>query len=613
MPALNITTTMDITIDNFQEHVPSRIYWRGEEYYAGRAVTSLHKTSDGRWHATVSGTDDYNVYITIRDNGSLSWKCDCPYDGPMCKHVVATLLAMRERGLGTLHDEDEYIEDVEWEENEFEEDDYEEEWDDEDDYEDEDNQAEVDNNASAASDNELDRLIAVANKDDLADFLRLRASEDPALRNALINLIKSRYITPNKEDNTDYAKMVHHALQSCVRTQRTRYDYIDETDWDDVADKAYKLVEMGDKLLLAGNALAAVTIAVKVLETIDEMMDDSLMYDEDADIGGACEAAGNLLLKAINAPSLGNDQRRATIARVRKLTASELENYGYYDFSDLINQLSAKALDGDDAIALLNDMIADARNYQKDSYVLQKINLLDKLGRTRERDATIDEHIHIPLVRELRMNELTAAGRYADALRVIADGITEAQSDSPRGSAHDWLAHKMEVLGLMGDTAAQTDVARQLFLSGRDTMEYYHKLKQLVPAQQWKALLTTLLASNHKLSTEALARIYIEEKDFDQLLAMVSHIKYDRLNAIIRYAMYLRDTHSAELLQLLEHDIRDYADRNMGRDHYERLADALRVMRNLKGGREAAAALTADLCATYPRRRAMIDILRKPL
>lgn len=597
---------MSITLDNFQEFVPSRIYWRGEEYHAGHAVTSLHKTPGGGWHAKVAGSDDYNVHVTIHDNGSLSWSCDCPYDGSMCKHVVATLLAMRERGLGTQHDND-HIEDADFDDV-----------DDSDEYDG--FVSEVDHNtiiddddddSSNSVDEELEHLIAVANKDDLADFLRPRVADDPALRNALVSHIKLRYITPGKADNTDYARLVRQTLQSCVDTHHSRYnDYYEETDWDDAANQACTLVEKGEKLLLAGNARAAVTIAVEVLDTIDDMVDDSLLYDEEADIGGACEAAGDLLLKAINEPSLNAAQRRDAISRVKKLTASEIENYGYYDFSDLIRQLSEKALNGDDTIALLNDMIADARSFQKDDYVLQKINLLDKMGRTQEREATIDEYISIPRVRELRMNEHIAAKRYAEALRLIADGINQAEGNGLHGTAREWLKHKMEVFGLMGDTAAQTDVARQLFLtSGYHAMDYYHLLKQLIPAQQWKAQLAAMLAGEHDLSFDTLAKIHIEEKDFDRLMAMVSSQQYNRLDTIMRYAVYLRDTYSAELLQLLDHDIRDYAERNMGRNHYEHLADALRVMRNLKGGSTIATALAADLCATYPRRRAMIEIL----
>ena len=581
-----------IKLDNFQEFVPSRIYWRGVEYHTDHAVTSLHKTNSGKWHATVCGSEDYDVYISIHPDGRLNWECNCPYDGVICKHVVATLLTMQERGIGAPQEDDKF-EDDDFGDDDFGDADFEED--------------------AAKEDDELERLLAVANKDDLADFLRQRTSGDMALRNALVSHIKIRYIQPEEDDSTDYIDLVRKTISSCVTSHRTRYDYYDETDWDDVVYEANMLVDKGEKLLRAGNARSAVTIAIEVLESIDHVTNESIAFEEDADISGACEAAGELLLKAIDSPSLSKALQREVIDRVRRLTESELEDYDYFDFSELTHQLSVKVLDDDDAIALLDNMIDSAQSYQKEHYVHQKINLLNTLGRTQERDATIDKYIHLPQVRKLRMNEHIAAGRYADALRVIADGITQAQSDGLRGVERDWLECKLEVLELMSDTAAQIDLTRQFFLyDDYRVMDYYHKLKQLVPPQQWRAQLADLLAGEHHLSFDTLAQIHTEEKDYDQLMALVRSKQRDRLDAIIHYAVYLQCNHSAELIQLLNHDIRAYAEHNLGRNHYEHLADALRVMRNLNGGQDAATALAADLCATYPRRRAMVEILTRP-
>ena len=54
------------------------------------------KSHPGEWTATVEGTDDYNVEISMDGNEIESWYCDCPYEGEICKHVVATLLAIRD-------------------------------------------------------------------------------------------------------------------------------------------------------------------------------------------------------------------------------------------------------------------------------------------------------------------------------------------------------------------------------------------------------------------------------------------------------------------------------------------------------------------------------------
>lgn len=71
-------------------------YERGVNYHDQRRVREL--TLDGaELTATVRGTHDYEISITI-DDGVQTYFCSCPYDyAGACKHVVAVLLAANER------------------------------------------------------------------------------------------------------------------------------------------------------------------------------------------------------------------------------------------------------------------------------------------------------------------------------------------------------------------------------------------------------------------------------------------------------------------------------------------------------------------------------------
>ena len=61
-----------ITLDNFENFVPYKIWMRGEEYYETDAVSELEEISPGEWTATVEGTDDYNAvsytHLTLPTN-----------------------------------------------------------------------------------------------------------------------------------------------------------------------------------------------------------------------------------------------------------------------------------------------------------------------------------------------------------------------------------------------------------------------------------------------------------------------------------------------------------------------------------------------------------------
>ena len=49
------------------------------------------------WAADVYGMNNYLTEVTIKNGQVTEWFCDCPYDhGPICKHVVAVLFAIRD-------------------------------------------------------------------------------------------------------------------------------------------------------------------------------------------------------------------------------------------------------------------------------------------------------------------------------------------------------------------------------------------------------------------------------------------------------------------------------------------------------------------------------------
>ena len=71
---------------------------RGEAYFADDRVLSLVEHS-GKLTASVSGTEDYVVIFSVRDN-ALDYDCSCPVgaDGGFCKHCVAAGLAWLANG-----------------------------------------------------------------------------------------------------------------------------------------------------------------------------------------------------------------------------------------------------------------------------------------------------------------------------------------------------------------------------------------------------------------------------------------------------------------------------------------------------------------------------------
>lgn len=81
---------------DFDQEVHALILERGLAYFENGAVEDLNKSPDG-WTALIKGNEEYRVIIR-GEKEIEEWHCVCPYDhGPVCKHVVAALYAIREK------------------------------------------------------------------------------------------------------------------------------------------------------------------------------------------------------------------------------------------------------------------------------------------------------------------------------------------------------------------------------------------------------------------------------------------------------------------------------------------------------------------------------------
>ena len=90
-----------LTRDALRQLAGARSFERGEDYFATGQVISLVEYA-GKLTATVQGTEDYRVKLSIRD-GALDYDCTCPMgaDGAFCKHCVAVGLAWLTDAHGT--------------------------------------------------------------------------------------------------------------------------------------------------------------------------------------------------------------------------------------------------------------------------------------------------------------------------------------------------------------------------------------------------------------------------------------------------------------------------------------------------------------------------------
>ncbi|WP_456370910.1 SWIM zinc finger family protein [Thermodesulfatator atlanticus] len=80
-------------VNAFLKEVPSQIIERAKDILNKDDLLSF-KVKDGIVKATVKGNyaPFYKVEVELKDQEIIDWYCSCPYNGSVCKHVVAVVL-----------------------------------------------------------------------------------------------------------------------------------------------------------------------------------------------------------------------------------------------------------------------------------------------------------------------------------------------------------------------------------------------------------------------------------------------------------------------------------------------------------------------------------------
>lgn len=93
---------MKITIDNFEQHIPSIIVNRGKRYFLNEQVISAKfKEETNTLYSIVQGSFDYFVEVSFDKGAIVDFSCTCPYANTtqICKHIVASFFHVKSNKL----------------------------------------------------------------------------------------------------------------------------------------------------------------------------------------------------------------------------------------------------------------------------------------------------------------------------------------------------------------------------------------------------------------------------------------------------------------------------------------------------------------------------------
>jgi hypothetical protein len=553
---------IDLDEDDLRQMCTESSFDRGERYFEEGRVRITEATPT-RVKAIVSGTDDYHVEIELDEE--FSGECDCPYDWDgLCKHIVATFLAV------------------------------------------------------IRNDVEIEPLMKKSNSE-LEDTEQLLKLADPdALRSFLLSEMEQRADLRNRFKAVFGKKGDGRSLGDYKAEAESLYDdaehhgyvpYGEDIDFSSLSDLAELYIQKGD-------FLEASKIYQALSEVIADKMDD--VDDSDGNYGGEFTDSLDAFTDCIQKAGLNADGRRPYIKYLFDKYLRGDPDYFQSDYEEALDKLCSEELDWRYWKELLEPHMPGEIPSEKDwlphysamELISMKLDLHLKLGEKDDFYGLIEKYYRISDALCLRYAEkLLADGEEAKALEVAEGGVAIFEAHFTK-DLRDFLS------GIYKDSDPKKyrDTLQSLFLQSGD-WKYYGLLKTASKPEEWQERLRKILdhfaegRSTDWSSRSKLIDIYLKEKMYDQALKEVLAKK--NLPTLRQYQNDLSFRYPEQYFNAYRELIIPFADKGMGRKHYQEVVSYLKRMKCIEGYEGAVLEIIGHLRMEHRRKPAFIDEMKE--
>jgi len=587
-----------MNIYNFKKHISSEIYHRGKDYYKNGNVTDIQKLENNRWIAEVEGNyDDYNVEIHLDDLGNVkNYTCNCPYDGDICKHVVATLLEIKEDlDLQNIEDYDDPIHSSQILQK--------------------DTDLPISVHKPQKPIKEWEVVLIEISDQDLRNFVHHHAKHNQEFQDTLvINLSKAQKVI-----NTEKYKKI---IENRFYEESNNFGFIEYEDVDNVIDPINDLLAKAEEFLSQNDLHETFSIASAVAMTCISNIQN--VDDSNGEFGDAISQSIDFIDKTLEKSTdeiLSNEIFEWLYLQVQN---KDYNDYGcgdelestFYKWSNNPSRLEKAYLFIDQQIKILENEKKWTNNYRITELLKFKRMLLTKNGKTTEADQIINENLHLNDFRQIKINEALTNKDYKIAIEHICQGIQQAEKENHPGTLYRYKTQLFKIYTKLNDQKNIRKIAKELYFDGPHSLENYLIYKNTFSSSEWENERDKIISSFTKkqknytwgyLFNSNLAEIYIEEQMWKPLLDDV--IKADRIDITDQYREYLQHQYSQELLILYHNNILKFSE-NTGREIYANIVNYLINMSKLEGGKQEAKNLMQKLLDMYRNRPAMKDEFR---
>lgn len=575
-----------LTLKNFELQLSDKIVHRGREYYENAAVVDLEETEEGLWYAEVTGSDTYQVEVRLlRKNNIASYSCDCPYEGDICKHVVAVLFLLKEE------------------------------------------LSEAPAPQKGYPKKDFKTLLQKISLEEYQEFILTHAASDQKFKS-----IFERYFA-DRDGDMDIGKSYTQQLKGLIRSN-SGGDFIDYRSVQQLANEINGLLDEGRRLLEKGNFHNAFILARSVLtEVIDLIIycDDSGGY-----IGDIINSAIALIKVVVEEEKAMTDVQAEIFDFIRSAVSLPVY-FDYGDFGhDMLDVYFTLAIKLNEQASYLNFIDGqikktseDEHSYRKDYFLVRKVAFLHAIGNFSDAQALLRENLDIVDIRRGEVRRLVEKTDLSSAKQLIIEGIELARKKDHPGTVRQWEEELLHIAVLENDKDTIRYYTKHFAFDRGFHQIYYNQWKSSFDMDEWEEEIEKYIEeritgvelqyqknkgkvwySPDTLLLDVLAPIYIEEKYWDRLLSLMSQeIDLDRL---LRYHDHLVNIYPIQLLALYLPAFGRKGDIVGNRREYTDLAiKMIMVIEAIPEGTDEVITIAEEICRKYPRRPAMIQELNR--
>ena len=538
-------------------------------------VQDLEQTEAEFWQASVSGTYLYDVEIQLSGDQVSGWLCSCPYDGDMCKHVLATLLNIRQLQLtnsvieGTVSQTTTSQEKVK----------------------------------KPNKTQQLDELLASLSHEQLSHYIRTLLNKN---RN-LLNQFLLRYPKVNKIDDK---KIVEHysKLFNKIFASYADHDFIDYYAADNFFKDIEELFDNVNQSTMEVNTQLVVYLELsKYLLNSIEKVDDSN--------GQVSELAKKLTDFVTH---LGSKLQNNDVDLFNKLLKTQFdEDYMNYSFNEifrpLLRQWSTKQLALRPLYLQALDKAFKGRyeTWQIKIVILDKFNFLLAWGEHNSAEQFAKDYLYIDEIREYFVCNAILQKKFTKAKELLNAALEKTKFNNNESL---WRNYLMDIAYLEKDVPAIRTSLVYKITHEYEIASYYQKLKETYPADEWQAAYAKLMQVliSHDERRAIILNIEAQWAELYKLIQTALQQNAMQGEALFKRYLPMLDKHYPDKVvtqyaDLISKLLATKAERRV----YEKVAAELRVLGLLTYGKAMQQQLLTQFRFQYKNRPALLQVLKQ--